>query len=91
MFAEVMRYLHSQNERVASLYELERAGKLKADGSPGSFDGREFIEEQLLRGGGMLANLWLTAWRTAPSDQYLLSQLALRTGAPPVSPLVRPK
>lgn len=87
VFAGVMRYLRAQNERVVPLYELEKTGKLKADGSPGSFDGRGFIEEQLLRGGEMLGSIWLTAWRTAPPDQYLLSQLARRAGAsgpPPV-------
>jgi len=78
MFAGVMRYLRDQNERVVPLYELEKAGKLRADGSPGSFDGRGFIEEQLLRGGEMLGSIWLTAWRTAEPDQYLLSQLAQR-------------
>ena len=78
MFAEVMRYLRTQSGRVVPLYELEKAGKLRADGTPGSFDGRGFIEEQLLRGGEMLGSIWLTAWRTAEPDQYLLSQLAQR-------------
>ncbi|MFA5056823.1 MAG: hypothetical protein WC485_01805, partial [Opitutaceae bacterium] len=78
LFAEVMRYLRDQNARVVPLYELEQAGKLRADGSPGSLDGRGFIEEQLLRGGEMLGSIWLTAWRTAPPDQYLLDQLARR-------------
>ena len=81
MFAEVMSYLRTQNGRVVPLYELEKAGKLRADGSPGSFDGREFIEEQLLRGGEMLGSIWLTAWRTAPPDRYLLDQLARRSAA----------
>ena len=87
MFAGVMSYLRIQNGRVVPLYELEKAGKLKADGSPGSFDGRGFIEEQLLRGGEMLGSLWLTAWRTAPPDQYLRGQLARRAAArPPPAP-----
>jgi hypothetical protein len=85
MFTEVMRYLRAQNERVVPLYELEKAGKLRADGSPGSFAGREFIDEQLLRGGEMLGSIWLTAWRTAPADQYLLGQLARRSAAAPVA------
>jgi len=63
------------------LYEIEKAGQLKADGTPSSTDGRTFIEEQLLRGGDMLASLWLTAWRTAPVDAYLVKQLQLRPGA----------
>jgi hypothetical protein len=81
MFSEVMRYLVVQSGRVEPLFEVEKAGQLRADGSPGSFDGREFIEEQLLRGGQMLGSIWLTAWRTAPPDRYLLEQLARRAGA----------
>ena len=82
VFSDVMRYLVAQNERVIPLYELEKAGQLKADGSPGSTDGRGFIDEQLLRGGQMLGSLWLTAWRVAPPDRYLLGQLARRAAAP---------
>lgn len=81
MFVDVMRYLMAQNARVVPLYKLEKEGKLKADGSPGSFDGRSFIEEQLLRGGQMLGSVWLTAWRTAPPDRYLLEVLARRKAA----------
>jgi hypothetical protein len=83
MFSAVMRYLVVQNGRVEPLYALEKAGQLKADGSPGSYDGRGFIEEQLLRGGQMLGSIWLTAWRTAPPDRYLLEQLAKRSAAAP--------
>jgi hypothetical protein len=70
---------------VEPLYELEKAGKLRADSSPGSDDGREFINEQLLRGGEMLGSIWLTAWRTAQPDRFLLDQLARRTAAPPAA------
>ena len=80
VFAVVWSYLRTQNGRVVPLYELEKAGQLKADGMPGSADGRAFIEEQLLRGGEMLATLWLTAWRTAPEDTFLTKQLQLRNG-----------
>ncbi len=78
MFSEVMTYLQAQNRRVEPLYQLEKAGKLRADGSPGSDEGREFIGEQLLRGGEMLGSLWLTAWRTAPPDHFLLEHLSRR-------------
>ena len=81
LFATALAYLRAQNSRVVPLYEIEKAGQLKADGTPGSTDGRTFIEEQLLRGGDMLASLWLTAWRTAPVDAYLVKQLQLRPGA----------
>jgi hypothetical protein len=82
MFSEVMRYLEAQHQRVEPLYQIEKAGGLKADGSPGSFDGLKFIDEQLLRGGEMLGSLWLTAWRTAPTDSFLLKQLARRPAGP---------
>jgi hypothetical protein len=82
MFAEVMAYLLIQSQQVEPLYVLEKAGKLRGDGSPGSFDGRDFIEEQLLRGGEMLGSIWLTAWQTATPDHYLLAQLAKRAAAP---------
>jgi hypothetical protein len=85
MFSEVMRYLVAQSQRVVPLYEVEKAGQLKADGSPGSVDGKGFIEEQLLRGGQMLGSIWLTAWRTAPPDRYLLEQLAKRAAAAPAA------
>jgi hypothetical protein len=81
MFSGVMAYLLIQSQQVEPLYALEKAGKLRGDGSPGSFDGRDFIEEQLLRGGEMLGSIWLTAWQTATPDHYLLSQLAKRAAA----------
>ncbi len=83
MFAEVMRYLEAQYQRVEPLYQLEKAGGFKADGAPGSLGGREFINEQLLRGGEMLGSIWFTAWRTAPPDHFLLDHLARRRVSPP--------
>ena len=85
MFTEVMQYLEEQNRRVEPLYQLEKAGKLRADGSPGGDAGREFICEQLLRGGEMLGSIWFTAWQSAPPDRFLLDQLARRTGAAPAA------
>jgi len=92
LFDAVMSFLREQNRRVEPLYQLEQAGGLKADGSPGSFDGRSFIDEQLLRGGQLLGSLWLTAWRTAPADRYLQGVLARRSGAhrPPAKPASAP-
>lgn len=81
MFAAVLAYLRTQNARVAPLYDEEKAGQFKADGTPGSTDGKAFIEEQLLRGGEMLSALWLTAWQAAPVDNYLQKQLTARTAA----------
>jgi hypothetical protein len=78
VFADVMDYLWAQNRQVEPLYRLEKAGAFSADGSPGGFAGREFIDTQLLRGGQMLGSIWLTAWRHAGPDFYLRSQLAKR-------------
>jgi len=82
VFDEMMDYVRAGNRRVEPLYQAEKAGRFKADGSPGSLDGRAFIEEQLLSGGEMLGSLWLTAWRTAPPDAYLRGVLARRAAAP---------
>ena len=82
MFTEVMRYLETQYQRMEPLYQLEKAGGFKADGAPVSLDGREFIDEQLLCGGEMLGSIWLTAWRAAPTDDFLNRQLARRAAGP---------
>jgi hypothetical protein len=80
MFAQVMDYLLATHAQVEPLYELEKAGKFKADGSPGSTDGRPFIEERLLQGSQMLAAIWMTAWRNPMQDNFLRSVLAVRQG-----------
>jgi hypothetical protein len=74
-FNAVMDYLQAQNALVEPLYRLEKEGKLKADGTPHSFDGRPFIEDRLLAGGEMLGRIWVTAWRTAAPDAYLRGTL----------------
>jgi len=61
MFAEVMRYLVTQNGRVEPLYELEKRAKLRRMHA-GSTDGANSSEEQLLRGGELLGSIWLTAF-----------------------------
>ncbi|MFZ5495938.1 MAG: hypothetical protein ACOZE5_11470 [Verrucomicrobiota bacterium] len=91
LFVAVMDWFLRQHAQVEPLYRLEQAGKLgnareKNDRSqpffPGPVDpeGRAFVEGQLLRGGEMLATLWLTAWHSAPVDTYLRAQLVRRQG-----------
>jgi hypothetical protein len=82
VLADVLDYLFAQNRQVEPLYQLEKEGKFRADGSPGSLDGRAFIDAQLLQGGRMLGSVWLTAWRQAGPDMYLRAQLAKRKAAP---------
>lgn len=81
-FSAVVTYLLAQFARVGPLYRLDREEKLSADENvPIHPEGVAFIEEQLLRGGGMLGSLWWTAWRTAPVDAFLQAQLSRRTVA----------
>jgi hypothetical protein len=83
IFVAEMDFIIRQNREVEPLYELDKEGKLKADGSPGSFDGRPFIEAQLVKGAEMLGSLWLTAWRQAGPDVFLQSQLIREQAAKP--------
>jgi hypothetical protein len=78
LFEAVMDYLWAQNREVEPLYQLEKSGKLRADGTQGSLDGRAFIDAQLLKGAQMLGSIWLTAWRQAGPDFYLRAQLLRR-------------
>jgi hypothetical protein len=88
MFVAVLDYLLAQNRLVEPLYrlekdgkfsdDLEKAGKFNQDKNPVNEEGRAFIEGQLLKGGEMLSALWVTAWRSAPPDTYLRSDLVRR-------------
>ncbi len=91
-FVVAVDYIVEQNKLVEPLYQLEKAGKLgneKPDANgkqpfpPKAVapEGRAFIEERLLTGGNMLATFWASAWKGAPVDTYLRSQLAKRAGA----------
>lgn len=77
LFRAVVDYLVEQNKLVEPLYQLEKEGKLSGEGEPG-LAGRPFLEGQLVKGGQMLGNLWLTAWLPAPEDSYLRRQLEQR-------------
>jgi hypothetical protein len=50
---------------------------LSGEGDKG-LAGRGFLEGQIVKGGQMLGNLWLTAWLEAPVDTYLERQLKER-------------
>jgi len=76
-FENVLAYLSEQHAKVEPLYQLEKNGAFTA-GKADTAKGRAFLENQLLTAGQMLGRLWLTAWREAPPDTYLLSQLVQR-------------
>ncbi len=75
MFVAVMHFLLEQNKLVEPLYQMEKEGKLTNNNQPPAPEGREFIRAQMLKGGQLLGDLWLTAWRAAPPDTFLRSSL----------------
>jgi len=85
IFIAAMDYILTSHEQVEPLYKFEQAGLLghgdlrrPADDKPVSDKGKVFIEDRLVAGGSMLAQLWITAWKSAPVDTYLRAQLAKR-------------
>jgi len=85
LFRAITAYLVEQNKLVEPLYQLEKDGKLSGDGDQG-MAGRAFLEDQLVKGGQMLGNIWLTAWLAAPEDLYLRRQLEQRRNETAVAP-----
>jgi len=80
VFDTIVACLAAQNQLVEPLYQLDKDGKLKADG-PEHAQGRAFLEDQLRTGAALLADLWLSAWEHAPEDHYLKGKLAERKAA----------
>lgn len=76
-FGSVMDYILAQQKLVEPLYQMEKAGKLSGEGEAG-MEGKNFLTGQLVKGGQMLGDLWLTAWQQAPKDTFLASSLARR-------------
>ena len=70
MLRDAVAYLVAQNKLVEPLYEMEKSGQLSGEGDKG-MEGRSFLEGQIVKGGQMLGNIWLTAWLEAPADTYL--------------------
>lgn len=89
MFGQIVGYLVVQNERVEPLYALDKTGAFKKDSADGGKAGREFIGEQLLRGGEMLSSLWFTAWKQAQPDTFLRAQLIRRNTSAKKTPAVK--
>jgi hypothetical protein len=77
VFKPVVAFIAEQHQLVEPIYQLEKDGKLSGNGTVG-LEGKPFLQRQILAGGHMLGSIWLTAWKTAPEDSYLKSQLAKR-------------
>jgi hypothetical protein len=80
-FVVAMDYILAQHQLVEPLYRLAKEERLGIGDQPVAPEGRAFIEGQLLKGGDMLARAWLTAWKSAPVDTYLRTQLGKRQAA----------
>jgi hypothetical protein len=78
MFRDVVAYLVAQNKFVEPLYRMEKNGQLTGDGEKG-LQARPFLEDQLVKAGQTLGDIWYTAWLEAPEDAYLERQLQQRT------------
>ncbi len=77
LFSDIMKFFLEQHGKVETLYIMEKEGKFSGSGEIG-LKGREFLEEQFLKAGQMLADLWLTAYQQAPPDKFLREQLLKR-------------
>lgn len=77
IFKESLAFIRDQHELVEPLYQLDKEGKLAPEKAQGP-QGRSFFEKQFLTGAQMLGDLWLTAWREAPPDNFLKAALAKR-------------
>lgn len=80
LFQQVMAYLQETQKFVEPLYQLNKDGKLTPENEKSS-EGRAFLEEQLVKGGQMLGDLWYSAWQQATEDGYLKRQLTARKKA----------
>lgn len=81
VFPVAIAFIAEQFGETEKTYRLEKEGRLSGNGERG-LEGRAFIAQQLLRGGQLLGDLWLTAWESAPADTYLRSQLTQRGTLP---------
>lgn len=97
IFVAAMDYILATHELLEPLYQMEKDGLLGNDqmgpdkvlhktDKPVSPEGKALIEGRLVAGGTMLAKLWVTAWKSAPVDTYLRTQLAKRNGLPVPAP-----
>lgn len=87
MFVAALDFIVAQNRQVEPLYAMHKEGKLGDREQPVADEARAFIEGQLVRGGEMLADIWLTAWRDTVPDDFLrnalLARRAREQGLPP--------
>lgn len=77
MFPKIIEFILEQHALMEPLYQMDKDGKLAGDGAVG-LEGKAFLEKQIVKGGKMLGDLWVTAWLHAPPDNFLKAQLNKR-------------
>ena len=77
VFATVMRFIMEQHKHVEPLYQMDKDGKLSGKEDVG-MEGLTFLSKQVRLAGELLGDLWLTAYQSAPADNFLKNQLARR-------------
>ena len=80
IFQSSVNFIVAANQLVLPLYQLDKDGKLSSRGEADPA-GRAFLENQLVKSGQWLGDLWLTAWLTAPEDVFLKRELQQRAAA----------
>jgi hypothetical protein len=86
VFVAALEFIIRQHQHVATIYELDKAGRLGHGEGPMTDEARTLIEDRLLDGGRMLGAIWLTAWRSAVPDTCLRSALVRRQAARGAAP-----
>jgi hypothetical protein len=86
VFVAALEFIIRQHAHVATIYDLEKAGRLGHGDGPMTDEARALIEDRLVDGGRMLGAIWLAAWRSAVPDTYLRSALVRRQAARPPAP-----
>jgi len=67
-FSDFVQYLKRSNALVETVYQLEKAGGFRDNGTPESL---KFTEARLAAGSQMLLNLWYTAWVDSGAEERL--------------------
>ena len=69
-FHQYIAYLRDSNQKVETVYALEKAGGFTGKGTP---EARTFTTQRLAAGSQMLLNLWYTAWQDSAINPELAS------------------
>lgn len=69
---QILACLRTSLGRVEPLYAMEKSGALQ------QAEGKRFIEDCLLEGGGNLSGIWLSAYRASKIDDFLAKKLSSR-------------